>query len=56
MDFEDTQGQAGAWGERARLGFIELSTSVAMTVETPAALPAGVGAVMTRLRDRKSVV
>lgn len=50
MDLEDTQGQVGAWGERARLGFIELSTSVAMTAETPAALPAGVGALMTRLR------
>jgi maleate isomerase len=39
-----------AWTDAIRLGFIELSTSLAMSAEVPAALPAGVHALMTRLR------
>lgn len=44
-------GSDGArWGERGRLGFIELSTSIALSAEVPAVLPDGVTALMTRIR------
>lgn len=38
------------WDGDVRVGFIELSTSIAMSAEVPGALPAGVHALMTRLR------
>jgi maleate isomerase len=46
----DTEELDAGWGRRAKLGFIELSTSHAMTIEVPSALPPGVGALMARLR------
>lgn len=39
-----------AFSEAVRLGFIELSTSIAMSAEVPGALAPGVKALMTRLR------
>lgn len=39
-----------SWNDGVRLGLIELSTSVALSAEAPAALPADVHAVMTRMR------
>lgn len=38
------------WGARARLGFIELSTSIAVSAEAPSVLPEGVTALMSRMR------
>ena len=51
----DKHGNAAApeelvWGPRARLGFIDLSTSIVMSAELGRALPAGVSALMTRIR------
>ena len=40
----------GKWGALGRLGFIELSTSIALSAELPSALPPGVTALLTRLR------
>jgi maleate isomerase len=39
-----------SWNDAVRLGFIELSTSIALSAETAEALPAGVEALMTRMR------
>ena len=39
-----------AWNDATKLGFIELSTSLALSAEAPAALPPGARALMTRLR------
>lgn len=38
------------WTGAVRVGFIELSTSIAVSAELPGALPAGVEALLTRLR------
>lgn len=38
------------WTDAVRLGFIELSTSIAVSAELPGALPAGAEALLTRLR------
>lgn len=38
------------WAESTRIGFIELSTSIAVSAEVPGVLPSGVNALMTRLR------
>jgi len=38
------------WNEAIRVGFIELSTSLAMSAEAPEALPHGVRPLLTRLR------
>src|SRR5215216_4761613 len=40
----------GKWGALGRLGFIELSTSIALSADLPSALPPGVTALLTRLR------
>src|SRR4051812_9353661 len=42
--------EALSWNDGARIGLVELSTSVALSAEAPAALPAGVHALMTRIR------
>lgn len=47
---EHVRPEALIFGERARLGFIDLSTSVVMSAELPRALPPGVGAITTRIR------
>ena len=39
-----------SWNDATRLGFIELSTSIALSAETLAALPEGTRALMTRMR------
>ena len=39
----------GGWGSTARIGLIELSTSVGLTAEAATALPREVGAVFTRV-------
>lgn len=39
-----------SWNDGVRLGFIELSTSIALSAEAPGALPADVHPVMTRMR------
>lgn len=38
------------WSAATRVGFIELSTSIAVSAELPGALPTGVEALLTRLR------
>jgi maleate isomerase len=38
------------WADAVRVGFIELSTSLAMSAEVPGALPPGVRPLLTRLR------
>jgi maleate isomerase len=39
-----------SWNDAVRLGFIELSTSITLSAETAEGLPAGVEALMTRMR------
>jgi maleate isomerase len=39
-----------SWNDARRLGFIELSTSIALSAEAAGVLPAGVEALMTRMR------
>jgi len=39
-----------SWNDATRLGFIELSTSIALSAEAPGALPDGAQALMTRMR------
>jgi maleate isomerase len=41
---------AAPWGDVVHVGFIELSTSIAISHEVPGALPPGVTALTTRLR------
>src|SRR5215217_3734723 len=38
------------WNEAVRVGFIDLSTSLAVSAEAPSALPAGARPLLTRLR------
>jgi len=44
------------WNDAVRLGFIELSTSLAISAEVPGALPPGVRPLVTRLRLRDGEV
>jgi maleate isomerase len=50
MDFDPGRPSVPVWGERAPLGFIDLSTSIVMSAEMPRALRQGVAALMTRMR------
>jgi maleate isomerase len=46
----DQRPERLSWNDAVRLGFIELSTSLTMSAETPAVLPDGVESLLTRLR------
>jgi maleate isomerase len=46
----DERPERLSWNDAVRLGFIELSTSLAMSAEIPTVLPAGVEPLLTRLR------
>src|SRR5437773_950124 len=45
-----TASLSSEWGARARIGLIELSTSVALSAEVSAVLPSEIAPVMTRIR------